>query len=42
MSDERKVKLLGNLSKDEALFFEQQLEEWLGIEPYPVTGEIAK
>lgn len=42
MADERKVKLLGSLPKEEALFFEQQLEEWLGIEPYPVTGEVEK
>jgi hypothetical protein len=42
LADERKLKLLSGLARDEALFLEQQLEEWLGIEPYPVSGEVEK
>ena len=42
LADGRKLKLLSGLPKDQALFLEQQLEEWLGIEPYPVSGELEK
>jgi hypothetical protein len=40
--DGRKLKLLSGLPKDQALFCEQQLEEWLAIEPYPVSGELER
>jgi hypothetical protein len=42
LPDGRKLKLLSELAKDQALFCEQQLEEWLGIEPYPVSGELER
>jgi hypothetical protein len=42
LADGRKLKLLSGLPKDQALFLEQQLEEWLGIEPHPVSGELDK
>jgi hypothetical protein len=40
LKDERRLRLLSGLDKDQALFYEQKLEEWLGIEPYPVSGAV--
>lgn len=41
--DDRQIQLLSNLdSPDIALFFEQQLENWLRIEDRPVYGELTK
>jgi hypothetical protein len=42
LANERKLKLLSGLRRDQALFYEERLEEWLGIEPYPVSGEVEK
>jgi hypothetical protein len=42
LANERKLKLLSALRRDQALFYEERLEEWLGIEPYPVSGEVEK
>jgi hypothetical protein len=33
-------KLLSSLKKNEALYYEQQLEEWLDIQPRPVVGAV--
>jgi predicted Zn finger-like uncharacterized protein len=37
---DQKVKLLGNLEKGQALFYKQQLEEWLSIQPALVPGAV--
>jgi hypothetical protein len=42
LADGRKLKLLSGLAKDQVLFCEDQLEEWLGIEPWPVSGELER
>jgi hypothetical protein len=36
LNDGRQIKLLGGLHLSEALYFKQQLEAWLGIEPQHV------
>lgn len=41
LADGQQCKLLSGLDdKGQALFYEQQLEAWLGIKPQPVRGEI--
>jgi phage FluMu protein Com len=42
LTDGSKLKLLRGLERDQALFYEDRLEEWLGIEPCPVVGEVKK
>jgi hypothetical protein len=42
MTDGSSLKLLGSLERDQALFYEEQLEEWLDIEPQPVRGEVGQ
>ena len=41
LADDRTVPLLANLdNKTTALFYEQQLEDWLGVKPEHVPGEV--
>jgi hypothetical protein len=36
----RKLKLLTGLDKDQALFYQEKLEEWLATKPRPVPAEV--